>query len=670
MRSTCQRSWWSRAARWPLALVILWLALAPLASAHADLVRSDPAAGVVYPVGSLSHVTLQFDEVLEPAFSSIEVHSSQLERVDAGEIQVDPSDPRILRVGLAELEPDIYTVTWLVVSTVDGHSTSGLFTFSVGLEIGDNVPSGAVPTPSTAAPTGGWEVGIRWLLFTAAMVAFGALLLVSTILGPSRRAIDGENEDIWPAIERNLSTLILGSALLWLCAGIASLGLQSVVVGRVGLAEAVARGVPLRLLGTRFGTIWAMRQLSALALLTLHWHSRNPQYFDRAQYKSPIPNLQSPIKLALAAALLGSLSLSSHGAAGALWPALATVADWIHLLANSAWIGGLFALTLAFMPALRRLPDERRRLVLMITLRRFSTLAVRSVFVVAATGAFSAALHFLLPADLVETPYGLTLLLKLGLVLLILLIGLANNMALRPEAIARLPVPGHWMDRWRTTLPRAIRIEALVGLLILLATALLTAVPTPPPRPLPTGQIPFNSELREVDLPEEQLKSFVALAPNWIGWNRYLVVLQDVDGNPIADAERVRLRFYLPEVEARTDWIITSPTQDGLYVASGQELVLVGDWQIEVDIRRSRVPDTRFTVDWHMAAPPTTLVDPAQPRLANWLALAGLVFTAAGLVAWQHIRNGKGLSPGQTWRRSSSTQYLGVQNDQLRRGGT
>lgn len=167
----------------------------------------------------------------------------------------------------------------------------------------------------------------------------------------------------------------------------------------------------------------------------------------------------------------------------------------------------------------------------------------------------------------------------------------------------------------------------------MLTTAFLTALPTPSPRPLPEGRLPFNSELHEFDLPDEKLRIFLALAPNYIGWNRYLIVLQDQNQAPIPDAERVRLRFYLPEVEARTDWLVSepSPDQEGLYVVSGREMVLVGTWEIEVDIRRQGQDDVRITVEWDLDTPPTMLVDPAYPRPINWVSLLVLGLCLGGL---------------------------------------
>ncbi len=602
-----------RKLSWLLGLILVWLAVPRSASAHADLVWSDPGAGVGYPVGSLSRINLHFDEILEPAFSSIEVYNSRLKRMDEGNIKVDAADPRALIVDVVELPKDTYTVVWLVVSTVDGHSTSGLFNFSVGVE-GEGIAPGGIALPkSSSAPPVAWEVGIRWFSFVTAVAAFGSLLLAAVVLYPARPWL-GVNDAFWPQVMRRLDAMMLGAIILWLLAALVALGLQTAVVGRAGLLDGLVRGVPFQLLKTRFGFVWLLRLIPALALLAFYWRDHNPQL--------RITNNRFALKLTLAAALLASLSLTSHGAAGQLWPVLATLVDWLHLLANGAWIGGLLALVLAFLPALRHLPADERHAALRPTLRRFSTLALTSVLIVAVTGAFLTSLHFLVPSDLVDTAYGRAWLVKLALGLLILVFGLANAVALRPAWADRLPLAACWR------LSRAVQVEVWLGLIILLATAVLTTIPTPPPRPIDSGRFAFNSELRQIDLPENNLKAFLALAPNYIGWNRYLVVLQDGNGNPIADTERVRIRFTLPEVDARTDWIILTSQPDGLYVTSGRDLVLAGDWQVEVDVRRDGLPDARFSLDWALSAPPTVKIDPRQPRPANWLAL-GLV----GLVA-------------------------------------
>ena len=602
-----------------LVIVFLLLAWPNTASAHADLLLSDPAAGGIYPVGYLSKVSLQFNEVLESSISSIEVYNSSMERMDVGDIQLDSTDDHILLVDVSELGLDTYTVVWSVVSKIDGHSTTGLFTFIIGPENEDSFTSANIASASSKAIMSPWEAGIRWVLFSTAFVIFGAFLLSPIVLEPSLKN-KIEFKDLWPKVNQALDSLIFKALFLWLLAGFALLIWRSSVIGSKDLFDVLASGIPIQLLNTRFGIVWLLRQLLASWLLVLHWRSRNSHIL---------------FKLTLAAGLLGSLSLTSHNAANALWPITSTIIDWLHLLANGAWIGGLLALTLTFYPALRTLPKDERMDVGVATMRRFSPLALGSVLVAAMTGVFSASLHILEPEDLVGTPYGWTLLIKVSLVVLVLIFGWANTLTLEPNWISRLFPNIRIADRLGGKLSKMIQLESLIGLLIFLVTALLTTMPTPPPQPIPKGQqLPSNSLLREINLPEDRLKVFFTLAPNWTGWNRYLIVLQDDTRNPISNAERVRLRFYLPKSDTRTDWRNAFPAQDGLYVTSGQELILVGDWQIEIDIQRSGLADVRFTIDWLMEPPPAFNVDPAHSHLVNFLALASIGLCLVVLTYW------------------------------------
>jgi len=604
-------------------LVVLIFVLPSPAYAHADMVWSNPANGGIYPVGFLAQITLQFDEEIEASISSIKVYNSRLERKDIGDIQQNPNDEHTLNIDLAELGEDTYTVVWTVVSKIDGHSTTRLFTFFVGVVTEDSVPvanSTSLSSDTTLSP---WEVGIRWLLFSAAFVIFGGFLLIPFVFVPRLKTIKVEFRDFWLELNRSLNSLIIKALLLWFFAGLALLLWQSLVISNNGLFHALINGAPILLLRTRFGKILLFRQLLAIGLFVLHWRS---------------PDSHRLVKIIMAAGLLGSISLTSHNAAGSLWSVTSTFIDWLHLIANGAWIGGLVTLTLTFFPALRRLPGDNRSRVMLPPLRRFSKLALGSVLISTATGIYSASLHILSLNDFGETDYGKTLLFKISLVFVVFIFGSANVTALKPKWRLRIMSIIRQGDRWRDKLPHMIRAETLIGFLIIFTTAILTALPTPPPQPFPEGQqLPSNSVLREIDLPENQLKVFLALAPNWIGWNRYLIVLQDETGNSISDAERVRLRFYLPEADARTDWLIASPTQNGLYVTSGQDLILVGEWQIEIDIRRLNLADARFSIGWSMESPPAFIIDPTKPRTVNLLALIFLGFCSGGVIIWSVI---------------------------------
>jgi len=577
-----------------LGLAVLWLVWVSPVAAHADLVRSDPADGGVYSEGSLSQISLQFDETLEPRFCNIEVYDSRLQRVDTGELQVDSNDPHRIRKALDDLPQGDYTVLWNVVSTADGHATTGLFQFRVGEDKGSPISS-VIPAKSISAgfPVTG-EVVIRWLLFASAIIAFGALFFVPIVLRSANRDVIGTSFET--AVSDQVSRLATGAVILCLVTNCAFLFWQSASVSHSSIGEALAGGVPLTLLQTRLGIIWSLRQIVAVGLLLLCRR---------------VPVGRFKIKIILAAIILATISLTSHGAANALWPSLAVLLDWFHLMANATWLGGLVTLALVFIPIWRRSSRETEELFEVV--RRFSKVAVIAIVIAATTGVYAATLHFLEPVDILGTNYGQILLLKLFLVGLVLSMGLANLRAVKYKSV---------------NLVSGITKETVVGGLVLLATATLTALPTPPPQILATDDIPFNGQLHQIALPEDDMQAFVSLAPNYIGWNRTMVVIQDGGGLPITNAQRVRVRFSYPEVDARTDWRVMTPAENGLYIAEGQDMILVGDWQVEVDVRRDSQPDARFSLDWPLSAPPTVKIDPSQPRPVNWLAL-GLV----GLVA-------------------------------------
>jgi len=100
------------------------------ALAHAFLDHALPAVGATVAQAP-AEVTLWFTQRLEPAFAGCAVTNAAGERVDTGQVAVDPKDPQELHVPVKPLQPGTYKVSWHVVS-VDTHRTTGDFSFTVG----------------------------------------------------------------------------------------------------------------------------------------------------------------------------------------------------------------------------------------------------------------------------------------------------------------------------------------------------------------------------------------------------------------------------------------------------------------------------------------------------------------------------------------------------------
>lgn len=97
--------------------------------AHAFLQHAEPGVGSTV-ARSPDEVKIQFTEAVEPVFSKIQVFAASGKEVDKGDVQLDSSNPALLKVSLPPLGAGTYKVVWRVVS-VDTHVTKGNFTFRI-----------------------------------------------------------------------------------------------------------------------------------------------------------------------------------------------------------------------------------------------------------------------------------------------------------------------------------------------------------------------------------------------------------------------------------------------------------------------------------------------------------------------------------------------------------
>jgi len=108
---------------------LLQLALPNISWGHAFPDHSDPKVGSTVPA-SPEKVRIWFDGDLEPAFSTLVVRNAGGTVMDKKDARVNPSDSKLLEVGVPKLPSGTYKVIWNVVAR-DGHRTNGDFSFTV-----------------------------------------------------------------------------------------------------------------------------------------------------------------------------------------------------------------------------------------------------------------------------------------------------------------------------------------------------------------------------------------------------------------------------------------------------------------------------------------------------------------------------------------------------------
>lgn len=162
--------------------------------------------------------------------------------------------------------------------------------------------------------------------------------------------------------------------------------------------------------------------------------------------------------------LLASFTLAGHIAV--LGP-LAKVSITLHILAVSVWVG-------AFLPLLFLCLSGNGE-TLAATMKGFGDMAGYCLLLLFAAGLILVLALFHTPGELISTPYGITLLIKLGLVGILLLVAAGNRFVLVPRVLAGA---GSGSLAW------AIRMEIFVAAAILAVTSYLATTVGPPAMPM------------------------------------------------------------------------------------------------------------------------------------------------------------------------------------------
>jgi len=495
------------------------------AFAHAGLVGSEPLAGATLGAAPEA-VRLALSERPEVSLSEIDVQGAGGRPEQRGSARSPGDDPLTLEVPLRRLGKGVYTVSWKAISSVDGHLTEGTFAFGVRTP-----PSGAAEGEGTSTEAGSrFELVARWVFLlgvvaliggTAAAVArFGGVSGSDLALATAGWALAAVGLVLLGAAERStagssvggLLESSVGEALAWRAAALAAAGIALLAAGR----------------GPRERRRWpAAAIVAALALVVAHVDA---------------------------------------GHAGAVdWAAsLAVPAQVAHFAAAGVWFGGLAALLLGFRGASTAAREA--------AVRRFSTLALLCLLVVAVTGVLRSVEELTSWGDLLHTGYGRAVLAKALLVLLIAAIAARN----RPRR-DRLSAGEIGALRRRAKLELAVA-PAAIGAAALLGTL------SPP---LSAEAAPPGLEASGADFGHTvQVK--LKTASSSPGPNLFTVEVAGYGSGETIVPEGVTLRFTpLDDLGVQPSTLKLRKDAAGAYTGSGPNLAFDGRWGVEVSVERN-----------------------------------------------------------------------------------
>lgn len=611
-----------RIFRLPLALLILCAALMS-AQAHGYVVRAIPAdrSALERPPTRLQY---WFSEALEPRFSEIHLRDQAGRLLASG--GVDEASPSLLSLRVPSgLTDGAYIVELRPAFASDGHVIAESRVFFVGGEVG-GLSGSAVD--DRAIP---FEALWRFLLGIANTTFFGASFVYVALLLPAWGSARGTSgsfgaSGFLPArVMRRLRNVFAFAVALAIAANALALLQQSMVFFNADAAQVLAQGLwQVVRIGSRFGDIWTLRMVLLIFSAAL--------IFAAEYMRGTAPQISAGIWQGmtwLGALFIGLSMISGHAAGSLLLPWVAILVNWIHALAVAAWVGGLFALTLTLPVALRPYGSDERRRARIVAMSRFSRFATLLVIIAAVTGAYNALNYVASPAEL-ATSYGGSLGRKLALAGLLLLVGVWQHLALRPQLLRRLRQNlariGIRFDPDKQE--RALRLEALLALATLLTVAWLAATPIPEPQlPAVDVQIPQATQTAG------DFTITAAALPGGPGVNTYDLLVKR-GGAPATDID-VYLQLVQPEQGFRSPWQRAEAAQPGLFVAAGDDINRAGDWWALLDVVEHAVEPairTRAVFEWQISAS-ASVRQSRDPNLLHLLALAA-VFLSLSLFAY------------------------------------
>jgi putative copper export protein len=303
------------------------------------------------------------------------------------------------------------------------------------------------------------DVAVRWLTFAALLSAVGSAGFERFVL----RRLEKNHSDITGRFvaDTRARTASLGFAT----AGV----LVGAVIGRLGtqILDMGDTPVPMGVLvlDTGWGHGWLV-ELSAAILAVVGFQLARSQ---RTVGTRSVKDIGWPVATLAAAMLVIAPALSGHAISDEHHPALAVTADALHVLGAAGWMGMLLCVVLAALPAARRLgSDAHSPFAALVTL--FSDRALACGALLVASGTISAWLHLGSFSALWRSAYGVTLLVKLSLLIPLALLGAYNWRVVRPRLASADGV---------TTLRRSATAELAIAAFVIAATAVLVGVATP-----------------------------------------------------------------------------------------------------------------------------------------------------------------------------------------------
>jgi copper transport protein len=611
-----------------VGLTIIIQLSAPVAYGHAiPSTYSIEPNSILNRESAPSQLVISFSERPDPEISYIHVVNSENERIDNDDFTITGLNGRQATVALdkTKLEEDgVYTVSWRAMSLDDGHIAQGSYVFGVGNVLPDDIGNQQAQAQEVTYVTSTVDALLRWPVIVSQAAIVGGIIAYFVLQRSLFNSSNDANQfsfDLTLFAKKRFVLILIGGALSIAISGTALVFLQASNLDTAGGSDQYLSTVRSLIFDSPVGTVWTLRVATSTIIIALAL-----MYLVQVKKKAATTlhrRSTSAILLAILVAGATSIfsnSMLSHNSAVTFLPSLAVFSDWLHFMAVSAWVGGLFYFSAVLLFAIKSDNAGNTAYNLSLILPRFSLLATASLGIIGVTGVYMAWIHLQTLDSLFYTQYGINLIIKLSAALPMILLGAYHQVKVHKNIVLLASIgskkkgstsPSNTISNTANGIvskfSKTVKIESLIGIAVLFAASLLTITSPPsqmhqqqeagttPNAGMETGTPGFSQEvtISGVDTTFE-------ITPFHAGFNTFTVTLRDTatDSSP-QNINAVFLRFTNPEARIGPIVATLNKTDDdsGRYSAIGGYLSQTGNWTIDLIVQRISAYDLNHSFD-------------------------------------------------------------------------
>ena len=544
----------------------------PFAEGHPFTTGTNPSQASNAPVG-ITQISVQYSEAIEIDFSVLKVFDSNGDQIDNKDTSYFEGENSLV-VTTHPLEDGVYTVTSKVLSKVDGHLVDYAFVFAVGEE---KIPQYFLEQQGTSETLFYPEAGARFPGLVGQTIVLGGV--ISSVLIWSTRRKDLIADKLVQLQEKFHSKFL----------SITGIGLVTIFVSNILMLIMQTLRLEtsaFEVVQTTFGTTWMIRMGITISLLIVwFWMERKPSISKKNQ----IP------LLILSLALIATSTMIGHGTASEQPSAM--ILDYIMNLSAAVWIGGIIFFGFILLPSLSILDGNKKELLSLVTIPRFSIMIVISLGILVITGP---TLLWFLESDvglLLGSTYGKLILAKIAIASIMIVIGGYNQFGVQKKAEKNIKSGSITVHK---KLVRSLRIESTLGIMLLGVVALLTngSLPAGEVQQVQAQEVIFGYHAIEFS---QNAKFDVTINPFTSGQNTISVIVSDFNGNSLSDIDDLKIKVSNPQRNiAPIEISITSIQDEKTSIVQYEGDVTFGfsgNWQVEIEAQRTQTVNEDVVLD-------------------------------------------------------------------------